>query len=284
MQNNENITHIPTPSNFVYPEIKETDYCFGSGQLRGTVLREDGDWRDYTPPSEEQRRHGVESSSCFIQAQQHVIATILKEQYGIADSNFSERYNLIYSYATENGGSPLVGAASIRHDGLIPDIMLPFSDDIASWKEFNSFKGADEIACVKTGQEWLDIWAPLQDIVFTKKEQIEIKYAKIREALKYGPLPVSVTAWYVDNKTGLYMKPEGEIDAHLVELVYLDENNSAYIFDTYPPFIKKLDPFFNFDFCMRWTVEKVPAGTVKPNWASELIKQIINFFRDIFKI
>lgn len=280
----EDIIHTPVPKNFIYPDVKESDYCFGSGQLAGVVLRPDGDWRDFLPPEEEQRRNGIESASCFIQAQQHAIATILEEQYGIKDQNFAERFNLIHSQATSEGGSPLVGADSIRHDGLILDAMLPFSNDIQSWEEFDSYKGGDEITCVKTGQDWLGEWNLQQDIVFTRGEEIEIKYAKLREALKYGPLPISVTAWFLNNATGMYRKPDGYRDAHLVEAVYIDENNSVYVFDTYAPFIKKLEPFFNFDFCMRWTVEKIPVGAPKKNWLENLISQIIKFLKDIIDL
>ena len=272
------VIHVPTPSNFVYPEIKASDYKFGSGQLAGVPLREDGDWRDYLPPAEEQKRNGVESSACFIEAQQHTIATIQEEQFNLPDQNYSARFNLINSNATPLGGSPLVGADSIRHDGLIPDSMLPFSDGINSWQEFNSFSGGNEVDCVREGQEWLKKWEPEQDIVFERGESVETKYAKIKEAIKYSPLPVSVVAWYLDKKTGLYIKPKGMNDTHLVELVHVDEQNRATIFDTYEPFIKVLEPNFNFDFGMRWSLKQREA-IPQDNWFVDLIKNFLKIFK-----
>src|SRR3990167_2883335 len=93
--------------NFKYPKLRDTDFLFGSGQLLGTPLRSDADWRTYLPPPEEQRRHGIESSACFIEAQQHTLATILEEQFGILDQNFSARFNIQFANATPEGGSPI---------------------------------------------------------------------------------------------------------------------------------------------------------------------------------
>jgi hypothetical protein len=125
--------------NFIYPNITENDYRFGV--VATPVIREDGDWRDYLPPEELQRRNGIESSACFVEAQQHIIAIILEEEYGIKDRNFSARFNLMFSNPSPFGGSPIAAAQSFRHDGLIPDSMLPFSENITSWEEFNSWEG-----------------------------------------------------------------------------------------------------------------------------------------------
>lgn len=269
-------TYVTT--SFQYPEIKDTDYKFGSGKLQGTPLREDGDWRDYTPPPEEQRRHGVESSSCFGQAHQKAISTILEEQFLIPDQNFSERFTIIHSDASRFGGSPINSANSIRHDGLIPDEMLPFSEDIDSWDEFNSYSGGDEIACVKRGREWLKTWSPAYDIVFERHETIEEKYAKLRAALRYSPVCLSVFAW-AKNADGEYVKPPKEGDNHFVTAVYVDDQNCVYVWDTYgPDFLKKLAPNYNFEFAMRWSIEKRELIPSKPNWFIDLIKRILKLF------
>lgn len=261
-------------TNFKYPVIRETDYVFGSEQIKGTVLREDGDWRDFLPQGEEQRRHGIESSTCFIQAQQHAIATLLEEQFGIIDSNFSERFNLTQIHdVSEQGGSPIDAGDSFRHDGLIDDSLLPFSEDIASWKEFNSFKNGSAVECIKKGQEWLREWSPKYDIVFKREELVEQKYNKLKDALRYSPVPVSVYAWKQEND--LYVKPQGVSDNHLVLCVFVDENNSAYVFDTYSPFIKRLEPNFNMEFGVRWSIEK-NTSKKKENWLLDILKRLFN--------
>lgn len=277
METEKKLIYTKVPTNFVYPEIRETDFCFGSNQLVGTPLREDGDWRDFLPPEELQNRHDVESSACFIEAQQHTIATIFEEQFDIKDQNFSSRFNLINSNASPDGGSPTKGADSIRHDGLIPDEMLAFNNDILSWLEFCSFKGGSELECVKAGQEWLKKWDPKYDIVFTKHEPVLNKYKKLKKALQYSPVPASVCAW-IQDEYGTYVKPEGESDNHLVEIAYVDEQNCAYIWDTYYPFLKKLAPMYDFDFAMRWSVEKKEFTPNKSNWVIDLIKKLFSFF------
>lgn len=265
--------HTPVPQNFIYPDIPETTYVFGSGQFSGEVLRSDGDWRDYLPPEELQRRNGIESSSCYIQAQQHTLATILEEKYGVIDENFSERFNALLSSGTVNGGSPLLGAQSMRDDGLIPDSLLSF-DNINSWEEFHSFKGQSESLCRLRGNEWRTEWDPRYEIVFKKEDPVSKKYAKIAERLKTSPMPVSVTAWY--EKDGIYIKPEGESDNHFVELVYVSPTGEPYIWDTYEPFIKKLDKWYNFDLGMSWTISRIENNI-------SLNKSFLERIRDIIK-
>jgi hypothetical protein len=242
------------PRSFKYPKFKETDRHFGSGEIVGNILRPDGDWRPYQTPTEEQRRNGVESSSCFIEAQQATIASILEEQYEIFDQNFSARFNLIFSNATKSGGDPLTGAQTFRDRGLIPDSLLPFSDEIKTWDEFNSFKGGDKEFCMTQGKTWRNYWEPLYDVVFTKNEPLEEKYRKLRQALKYSPIPLSV--YGVTDGTTYIKKPKGVSDTHMVKAVFVDDKNQIHIRDTYPPFDKILPPNYSSDFAMRWTVEK----------------------------
>lgn len=240
--------------NFVYPEITAEHYVFGGGQLAGKIIREDGDWRPYLPPAEVQRRNGVESSACAVEAQQHSIATIMEEEYGIIDQNFSSRFNLIFSNATPQGSDPLKVIQTFRDKGLIPDTLLPFSDEIKSWEEFRSFKGGDRSLCEAQGRAWRNYWDVRYDIVFTKDEPLDQKYSKLRIALKSSP--VSISVYGVTQGDTYAKKPVGANDTHLVEAIYVDERNRIYIFDTYAPFLKILPDAYNPDFAMRYTLEK----------------------------
>ena len=265
--------------NFLYPTAElASAYKFGSGKIAGTILREDGDWRDYVPEVEHQNRNGVESSSCYVFGQQNAIATILEEQFAILNSNFSERFNALLSGGTPTGGNPIAGAQSIRHDGLIPDPLLPFSPEITSWEDFHSFEGGDEEICRKAGKEWLDNWKPNYDIVFERGEAVVDKYQKLREALRFSPCPISVYAWV--EKNGEYEKPEGTRDTHLVEAVYLDDQNRIHVRDTYAPFNKVLAPWTNPDFAMRWSLTKLDAQAIKSlqERLIELLKKVVAYF------
>lgn len=253
------VTHVPT--NFVYPDEADIAFQFGSGQLVGTPLRADGDWRDYLPPEEDQLVRGIESSACYIEASQHTIATIEEEQFGEIDNNYSARFNALCSDGTPTGGNPLRGADSIRHDGLVPDSLMPFGDDLNSWNDFHSFKGTLESVVRTEGKKYLGRKILGYDVVFQKYESVATKYAKLKRALTFGPCPVSVTAWYEHD--GVYYKMEDMNDNHLVELVYIDEHNQGYVRDTYAPYLKVLEPNFNFDFAMRWSVEKKDINAIE---------------------
>lgn len=260
--------YIPIQSNFLYPEITAKHYRFGSGKIVGTILREDGDWRDYVPEGELQNKRGIESSACYVEAQQHTIATIQEEQFNLVDQNYSARFNALLSNGTPYGGSPLEAGDSIRHDGLVKDSSMPFGDDIKSWQDFHSFQGVDEASVRAEGLMWLREWTPYYDIVFEMDEPLEIKAQRIRDALKYSPVCISVAGWYQDN-SGIYIKPEGVRDNHLVECVHVDEDGYYYVFDTYEPFLKKLHPLYNPEFAMRWTLDR---NKKKDNLWSKFIK------------
>ena len=266
--------YTPVKTNFIYPEILPEHYRFGSGQIIGTPLREDGDWRAYLPPEEAQNIRGIESSACYIEAQQHAIATIEEETYDEIDNNYSARFNALLSDGTEQGGDPIKGADSIRHDGLVKDSSMPFANEIQSWDDFHSWKGVNEKAVRAEGKKYNKSLA--HDIVFEREDFVDTKYKKLRQALKFCPPPVSVTAWYQDDD-GVYIKPEGSRDNHLVELVYIDEDNHPYIRDTYPPYLKKLDSFYDFDFGMRWTISKKKEQSEK-SW----FQNILDFLNEIF--
>lgn len=262
------------PSNFIYPEIKDEDYKFGSGELTGTPLRPDGDWRDYLPPEEDQNIRGIESSACYVEASQHAIATLEDEQFNESGNNYASRFNALLSNGTVTGGDPLKGGYSIHNDGLIPDAEMPFGDSITSWSDFHSWKGVSESLARAMGKEYLNKKIVGYDIVCQRGEPVTTKYLKLRQALQYSPCPVSVTAWYENG--GVYYKPEGLRDNHLVELVYIDADNHPYIRDTYAPYMKKLEANFNFDFGMRWSVEK-QTPQKKTIW-SDLLNSLLYLF------
>ncbi len=267
--------HTAIKSNFIYPKIEEAHYRFGSNKIVGTVLRENGDWRDFLPPDEEQNVRGIESSACYIEGQQHAIATIQEEQFNLLDQNYSSRFNALLSDGTEYGGDPLKGAESIRKDGLIRDELMPFSEIIKSWEDFHSWKGANEKTCRDVGRKFLEQWDLKYDIVFERDEPVDVKYKKLAEALKYSPVPMSVYAWLEDK--GQYVKTREMSDTHLVLCVYLDKDNRPYFLDTYSPFLKVGEPFYDSDFAMRWTVKKKEEN--KKSFWNVLIRLVKCFFR-----
>lgn len=275
------------PTNFIYPVIPPTVYKFGANNFIDVPLRDDGDWRDYLPPGELQTRHGVESSSCYIEGSQHAIAVILEEQFELKDQNYSERFNALLSNGSPQGGDPLAGAESIRkRDGLIPDYMLPFADYINSWSDFHSFKGGNETVCRQAGQNFLRNWKLNYDIVSQREDKLDDKFSKLKQALKYSPCPISVYG-VVDSNGNYIEKPQGAGDTHLVLAVYVDKDNFIWVFDTYIPFLKKLPQTYNSDFAMRWSVSRLESIKVaKKSWWQRFLellereKLIFNHFKN----
>lgn len=259
-------------TNFQYPDIKPEHYKFGSALL-GEPLRTDGDWRKYLPPSEDQNVRGIESSACFVEAQQHAVATIEEESLGEKDNNYESRFNALLSGGSESGGDPLRGADSMRNDGLVTSGTMPFGDSIQSWEDFHSWKGVNETAVRLKGQEYRGKKKLTNDIVFQKDEPLATKYQKLRLALKYSPCPISVYGWVEEN--GQYVKPESMRDNHLVLAVYLDDQNRIYIWDTYAPYLKVLAPNYNSEFCMRWSVSKRTVPLEQENKLILLYKQLV---------
>lgn len=255
--------------NFIYPDIKKEDRQFGIS-FTGEVLRPDGDWRPYLPNEEAQNKYGVESSACYVEASQRAIATILEEQFGIKDSNFSARFNALLSNGTPQGGDPLRGGKSIKFDGLVDEAKMPFNEEITSWEDFHSWKGVNIAELRDLGQKWVSRWRNNFKIVFEKDDELKLKYIKLRNALKYSPVPVSVSAWF--EESGEYIKPKGMNDNHLTLAVYVDEKNRIHVWDSYSPYLKILCPNYECDFAMSWSVFKLSDRISLIDWIKNLLK------------
>lgn len=261
--------HYKIQSNFIPPVIKPEDYIFGSGQLQGAILRENGDWRDYVPQNEDQRKK-IETSACASYGTINAIEILMEETFGLIDMDYSERFISFLSGTTPQGNTPNKVAQAIRDNGLIPEAMLPFKDAIDSFQAYNSFEGADEQKCRAEGQQWLKQWDFGYDWVFYSDIGITEKYAKLREALKFSPIGISTYAWVEDG--GLFIKPKNSRDNHWVLLIHIDEDGYPYVFDTYPPYIKKLAKNYDFGFAMRYSLAKkeIIAETKKESWLIRL--------------
>lgn len=265
-------------TNYRYPNIKPEHYRLGAVTNK-TVLRADGDWRSYLPKNEDQFKNGVDSSACYIEGQQHTIATIEEESFGEVDNNYSARFNALLSDGSETGGDPLAGADSIRNDGLVPEELMPFDDNIQSWQDFHSWKGVNETALRLHGSEYKGRKKLSNEIVFEMHEPLATKITKLRQALLYSPCPISVYGWVEDNEG--YIKPVGKRDNHLVEAVYVDKEGRITIRDTYAPYEKVLAVGFNPEFCMAWHAELRAVPLETQNVLIDLYKRLVVLLQKI---
>ena len=239
---------------FIYPEIKEEDRIFGGGLFTEPIIKPDGDWRAIKIPDEDQNVAGVESSACYIEAQQSTDASLKEFQYNILDENDSARFNALLSGGTESGGDPIKGALSMKNDGVVPQWMMDWGNYIKSWADFHSWKGVDKDKCLLEGKKDASLWDKKFKIIAEKDTPLKTKYINLREGLKRSPCPLSVCAWY--EKNGKYYKPNGMRDTHLVKAEYVDKDNSIWIKDTYFPYIKVLEPNTDFEFAMYRTINR----------------------------
>jgi len=242
---------------FKKPEITSDNFILGGlASLPPKIINPSGDWTPYLPKFEPQRKQ-LETWNCVAFATIKCVQILLKK-LGV-DENYSDRFTGITAGTKVGGNDPHTVAQAIRHFGLIPESMLPFSDDLISVEEYFSYKGGDEEKCLKEGQNWLENYGFGHEYVFTGKTD----RAKMIDALRYSPLGVSVFAW--KKRSGIYFKDSGDTDNHWTAAVVGYEKDKywliadSYLDDDEP--IKKLDWYYPFSYCKRYSVEKKTRKT-----------------------
>ncbi|MDZ4205897.1 MAG: hypothetical protein U1C12_01660 [Patescibacteria group bacterium] len=243
---------------FIYPDLNEQNRQYGASVLQAPVLNPTSDWRNIIPPFEEQLRNGVDSIACYIEAQQHAIASVHEKKFEEHDNNWSARFNALSS-GTPSGGDPVKGADSIRNDGQVEEYLMSY-DGITSWQEFHSWKGVDEARVRSAGKADLYLYDRHFGVVIQREMPLETKYLILREALKRSPVPMSLYG-QTDFKGSYIQKPKGVYDTHMVVALYVSPDNQITVFDTYLPYIKVLPANYNPDYGMVWVVEKRPRMT-----------------------
>jgi len=269
---------------FIPPlEIKPEEYIFGQQKLPDKILQDRGDWRDFLP-AEEQQRKSFDTYGCTIYNTISPIEILERRLFG-EDSEYAERPVYIGTGTRPPGNNPHIIAEWIRNNGLVPDEMLSFSDDLQNLDEYAS---PDPLSMdiIQEGKRWLDIktfgheWAFLSDDPKTKNDIL-------KEVLRRSPLAVSVVGWREINN--IYYKDRGEPDNHWAVLIVY-EDRYPIIFDSYYPFIKKLDRNYDFGYAKRYSVDKKQILTGNENiienhkvvsWWKRLWR---NWFDEVMKI
>ena len=232
---------------FLEPTIIKDDYIFGAKRSAPIdVLQPNGQWDLFLPENEIQIRD-FETWNCTAFATLNVLETLLKRKFA-GDYNFSERYvGVMAGTDPEKGGNdPQTVIETIRtKSGIIKDFYIPF-DKAKTIEEYYSPKPMLQ-SLINIGLDWLKVFE-------IKHEYVENKPKYIKKTLRMSPLGVSVYAWVQDDKTGLYVKPEGEKDTHWTTLYGYEENKFWKVFDSYDNVKKQLDWNYNFSFVKRYYV------------------------------
>jgi len=236
---------------FIEPVIDETHWILGGGNAPFTEIEPDGDWTEYLPSEEKQNIRGIETYNCTSFNTLNAIEVLMYRLFG-ERVNYSDRWlGIVAGTSAEQGGNdPHTVCEAIRKYGLIPEEMLPFSDEITTAKEYYSFKGGDEAACRQAGQDWLKKYDFKHEWVFRQSQPLDEKLNNMKVALKNSPLSMSVWAWQVDNR-GVYVSAGAP--NHWTSS-YGFQNLIAKAFDSYEPFRKLVDQ--NYLYCKRYSIVK----------------------------
>lgn len=250
---------------FVPDEIKPEDYVLGGfGSLPKDILQADGDWTPYLPVYEAQSNKNFDSYGCTCFATLNIIETLLKKIHG-QEYNFSERYIYNIIGIRPPGTSPHTVAECIRKNGVISQELLPFTD---TYEEFITPDPMTAKYLVE-GQKWA--YELKHEWLWTTPLAKEDRLAKIKEALLYSPIGVSVTAWY---KQGEVYVDKGQPNSHWT-LIYGIADNGYKVFDSYDHSHKILSFDHNIQFAKRYYL----APKVKrSNWVIDLLKRLLKIF------
>lgn len=249
---------------FVPPtQISPDNYILGGlTKLPTEVINPTGKWFEYRPIYEPQFGEGWDTFGCTVWGTENAIEILLKKLTGI-EYNFSERFIYILGEIRPPGADPHKITEVIRENGLIENDLLPMT---ASYEEFLTPDPMTSELLVE-GQKWP--YELKHEWVWKGEQTREERMAKIREAIKYSPLGVSVTAWFEEN--GVYVD-RGLPNSHWC--VLLEETDKGWlIFDSYDQATKVISFDHNIKFAKRYYLApKLPPR----NWLVDLLKRLFS--------
>ncbi len=234
---------------FIAPIIDPKAYVLGQGNVPLKVLKRDGDWRNGKQTKEIQSNLSFDTYNCTGFNTLNQI-----EQYEFVafgeSNNYSDRWLGIIAGTKPPGNDPQTVYEAIRKYGLIPDEMLPYSDDLQNVDEYYSFKGANMEACYAEGRKWLERKKFYHEWVFDSDQPNHEKINNMKVALRYSPLAIAVFAWSQDEK-GIYIRLGN--DTHWTSMPSYDIYQRIY--DSYEPVEKNVEQ--EIYWCKRIHIEKI---------------------------
>lgn len=251
-----------TLKGFKEPIINDEDYIFGSAQIDGEVLKEDGQW--FKPELDEPQNINFETYNCTAFGTTSCLEILFEEKYGVA-LNWSDRHVGINAGTGRGGNSPHTAAEAVRGEGLVGEEYLPFGGE-----NIDEYYSGLSIDTEIQSQKFLRKFNIRHDWVLTKSSpsNLQARQLLMMEALKYSPLGVSVNAWREDGD--IYVNPEEIQDNHWTACIGYKENEYWIIYDSYSPYVKKLAWNFPFQFAKRYHIEE---REVVDNWFIDLLKR-----------
>lgn len=236
------------PNALILTPAEPDHWLLGSG-LAGSRFGADdinpiGDWTPYKMQDEPQRRGGLETSGCVVFGSLKAWMMVAK-LHGFIDftRDASERYSGAFAGTTSNGTNPHTLAETTRNVGIIPSEIMPWDDSITTVEEYYDRRMAESL--LPLGKKLLDRFEFGHEWVFafksahTQKQKVQL----LREALRRGPVCVSVFAWRKSGK--YYVNTKKDHHNHWVTALRFD-GDRLVIHDQYDPFEKTLSADFEF--------------------------------------
>jgi len=217
------------------------------------VLQKDGQWDDYLPDYEPQALD-YETWSCTVFGTLNC-CEILDRRLFNKSSNYSDTFTASLCQIRKPGANPQTAAENIRHRGVVDERLYPRPK---TYDEFTSPVPCDLLSIAKgwdytLNHEWL--WRG----GLSRSERMEI----LKEALTYGPVGISVTAWY--ERDGIYVD-RGKANTHWCTL-YGWNNKGWKVFDSYDHAKKIVSFGHNIEFAKSYFLKK---GKEEKKWWEKL--------------
>lgn len=235
----------------ILPEKIETreegaEHVLGGAGLPEPIINPSGDYLPYIPEGEPQSAANIETSACTLFGTNNALETQIKLKTGIT-INYSDRY--VANVARRkgvlktNGANPHDIAEMLRKEsGETLESHAPWTNDIKSADDYYSL---DTAPLIPEALRWYGVWKLTHKWVFSGGTP-QSKRIALQDALKRGTVCVSILAFYFDNAKGWYTKPEGGQDGDWVQLVSAESDKPYKILTSYAPFLKDLDPLYDF--------------------------------------
>src|SRR3990167_8149127 len=111
---------------FIAPTIESTDYFFGSKKLGSVEINPKGDWREFLPAPELQKRE-FDAFACVSFSITSCLEILEKFLYK-KENNWSDRF-LAKNANTDpvsGGTTPNIAAQALRRNGCVPELDYPW--------------------------------------------------------------------------------------------------------------------------------------------------------------
>jgi len=238
-------------------EETKTDYLFGEEKVAAEVLQPDGQWMNYLPTPEYQKKYNLDVLACVSFSCLNCIETLYKRKFN-EERNFSDRFLAKISGTTDHGNSLWKVADTLRHKGEVDEQDWAWwTPEIDTWEEYYASIPAEIVLKAllflnnfEINYEWVDV---------NDKE-------KIKTALKYAPLQATVGLNAVD-ENGYYFCSTKPFYNHAVCLFGYKENDYWLIFDHYEQVVKRVKWDYQFGNLLKYNLNK------KTNFMMRLIKK-----------